>query len=465
MTPPPRRPDDDLPPLPPLPVAEPAGPDPFAETVYAEVVEPLPAEDPADLPVAVPVRPAAPLPPRPAEPVPEPADPPRPRVLAACAVLGCLGLGMLAAVGFLAYGAILILDHLGDRAATPDRPAGVAGAEWARPGPIRPTALADRTATVRLEAPFDAVGRAAGGRYLLFRIPTQNRIVAFDPNTGAMVPGFEVRLAEPNSLFAGGAAKVWLYHPRAKQVERVDLLTGRPEQRAVVDAGAPTAMAVGAGSDGPVYLASGDTFWTDFRVVDGVRLTVTTAVGSGEGVGKGIRVRASDDGSVLAVWGPDGAAVVRPDPAAGRAAFTLLKSDDGAPLKLAAPSPDGRFVYTPRGAYSPDGRLTLRPADGDEFFYTLPAAHGEMYLGLDVSDSGALTGPPKVYPAGARSLLRNLNGVIIPRGFRAADTGDVPPNQRLYYWPGAGLAAVLPPGNKTIELFKTDTPVPRPKGG
>jgi hypothetical protein len=466
MTPPPRRPDDDpppLPPLPPLPVAEPVRPEAGGdEPAVAEVVGP---ENPDDLPVAVPVRPAGssarsfPRPPAPPDPGPE--GPTRPRVFAACAVLGCLGVGLVAAVGFLAYGVILILDHLGERAADPDRPAAVGG-DGSRPGPIRPTALATRTAVVPVGGEFDAVVRAAGGRFLLFRIPgAPARVVAFDANAGAMVPGFELRLTEPNSLLAGGASKLWVYKPKAHEVVRVDLPTGRVEQRAPApkDAeGRVGAIAAGAGSDGPVYLVAGTRAQTDLRLLDGAGLNPTGSVRFPDGL-DAVRARASDDGAVLAVSGPRGAAVVRPDPAGGYT-FTRLKADDTPPT-LATPAPDGRYVYTPAGVFRPDGRPAFEPADDT---YPLPAAHGgDVYLTLGVSPGGSLTGPATVHPAGSRATAATLTDVIVPRGLGAANTGDVPPDQRVYYWPGAGLAAVLPADNKAIRLWKVD--LPSPKGG
>ena len=463
---PPRRPDDDPPP--PLPVAEPARPGPDEEPVDAELVGP--DEEPADLPVAVPVRPpraARREPPRRREHrEPEPRDdaPARPRVLAACAVIGCLGVCLIAAVGFLAYGAILILNHLGDRVAPdPDRPAGVAG-DGARLVLIRPTALATRTATVEVGGEYDAVGRAAGGRYLLFRIPTAPaRIVAFDANTGALVPGFEVKLAESSSLFAGGAAKLWVYKPRAHELVRVDLLTGRVERQAPAPrdaAGKVQAVAIGALSDGPVYLVGGGRRQTDVWLLDGTELTQSGFVRFPEGVGTVARARAPDVGSLLVVSGDRGSAVVRPAPAAGRSGFQLLKADDGSSPAFATPSPDGRYVHTPAGVFTPDGGRPFRPDGADPF--TVPAAQGYFYLSLNVSGIGALTGPVRVHPAGSRAVAGTLAEITIPRGVRATDAGDVTSDQRAVYWPGAGLAAVLPPDNTSIKLWKVDPPAGRP---
>ncbi|MBX9580948.1 MAG: hypothetical protein K2X87_11620, partial [Gemmataceae bacterium] len=400
---------------------------------------------------------------RPAPPDPEPAESPRPRVFAACAVIGCLGVCLVAAVGFLAYGVILILNHLGERVADPDRPAAVGGAGGAGVGPIRPTTLRTPAATVEVGGEFDAVCRAAGGRYLLFRIPSEKRIVAFDANTGAMVTGFEVGLSEPGSLLAAGAAKLWVYKPKVHEVVRVDLLTGQVEQRAPApkDAeGKVDAVAAGAGSAGPFYLVAGKPARTDIWMLDGADLSQAGFVQFRDGVGAGVRVRASDDGGLLAVSGRLGAAAVRSDP--GRATFHRVGSTDDR-LTLAAPAPDGRYVYTPRGVFTPGGERFLR-VDRDDPAYTLPAAHGgDVYLSLGVSAGGFLTGPPEVHPAGSRTVLGALDDVTVPRRLGAADTGDVPPDQRVYYWPGAGLAAVLPTDNKTVRLWKVD--LPAPKGG
>ena len=126
---------------------------------------------------------------------------PRPRMLGACAVAGCLGLAGLAAVGVLIYVAVLLFTHLADEGA-PDSGAGKGG-RGPRPGPVAPTQLAKDRETIDPGGEFDAVCRAAGGRYLVLRIPSKKQLAVFDPNAAALVKQLDV---DENVLFAGTAA-------------------------------------------------------------------------------------------------------------------------------------------------------------------------------------------------------------------------------------------------------------------
>lgn len=461
MNPPPRRPDDEPTPLSDLPVAEPVGPDPDADGGYA------------DLPVAVPVRPPAgrrreqrPRPPARRDPEPRDDGPPRPRVFAACGVIGCLGLGLVAAVGVLAYGAVLILSHLGERAAAPDPP-GTAPVPVAREpvapavpavrephGPIAPTRLASPSATVDIGGAADAVVRAGGGRYLLFRLRGQNRVVAFDANSGAMVPGWEIKLEEPGALVAGGADHLWAYLPLARELVRYDLQTGRADRRAAVAAvDEVEAIAAGAGSDGPVYLAGPHTGGTRVREWHGATLRPGGASDHDRPLGEWLRARASDDGGVLTLAGRDGVAVGRRT--RGRFDFALLKTWDGFSPVFAAPAPDGRWVYTMQGVYAPDGRLVLKPPAGTPFF-TFPAADGgEFFVSQEFRDRDPV-GPPRAHRAGDRNYAGPLKEVKSPLTWSDLVGSDaIPPNERVFFWPGAGLAATLP-GNTTLQLQKVN---------
>ena len=463
MNPPPRRPDDARP-LSDLPVAEPVGP------------------DPDDLPVAVPVRPPAvrrdrgrdrERPRRPSPPSdPEPRDdgPPRPRVVAACGVIGCLGLGVVAAVGFLAYGAVLILSHLGERAAAPEPP--VPGpvpadppAAAARPappvrephGPIAPTKLATPSATVQIGGVIDAAVRAGGGRYLLFRLRGQNRVVAFDANAGAMVPGWEIKLDEPGAMIAGGKDHLWVYGPVARELVRYDLETGRADRRAAVPAGDEAeAVAAGAGSDGPVYLVGPHGGGTRVRRWDGDSLRRGRESDYDRPLGEWLRARASDDGRVLALAGRDGAAVGR---AAGPGGMTFsgLKTQAGFSPILAAPAPDGKWVYTPNGVYAPDGRLALPPASGAQFFYTIPPADGgEFFLHQDVDNRALPSGPLYAHRSGDQNHLGPVKWVeSTAHGSNVIGLGLMSAAEQIFFWPSAGLIATMP-DNSTLRLQKVD---------
>lgn len=471
MTPPPRRPDDPTPP--------PAGdPDPLDDLPVAEVVpgqrrpDELQVADLVDAPPTpdLVLETAEPVPPPRAVPVADPRrDPPpwpappaepedattRPRVFAACAVIGCLGLALLVAVGVVAFGVVMLLGHFGTRFGDRGRPAAPpAGDGWRRPGPVVPTAVA-APRTVALGGEVDAVGRAAGGRYLLLRIPSKQRLAVFDPVAGEVT--HPVQLPTRGAPFAAGAAKLWVYNEPGRRVERWDLLTWQVEQTTAVPADLKRvdAMAVGAGSDGPVYLVTAGQTETNIWHLDGASLARTgfTRLGYLKArPGEPTRARASDDGRVLAVSAGGGVAVVAP----GAADPTQTLGPGPSRPAVGYPTPDGQLVLTPRGPFATEGGWRR----GDRDAYTFPPTQGGgLFLSLRPAADGRLSGPLRLHPTDSPGVLAaDLPGVDVPRQLRASDNGDVLPADRLHLWPAAGLAATLPVTNNQLRLVPIDLP-------
>lgn len=474
MSPPPP-PSDDPPPPPVTPgggweVVDPPPPAPARDPIlddplFAEIVEskplpelkvepvappPLPVAEPLDaLPVAeeIPVPKAAPVrPPRPrpvAPPPPEPADAPKPRVFAACAIVGCFGLGFLGALGFLAYAAIALLSHVADNRPVATTLAGT------RPDPVAPTKLAGAK-VISLPSTVDAVGRAAGGRFLLLRTPRTREIHVFDPNAGEVIQRFEV--GRSDALFAGSASKLFVYNPGRvnEELERWDLTTGQKELTAARPAGVvkPDALVVGAGVDGPVYLVSVPSGGVaNARELDPVTLkqrdggnhALTGWRGDDE---TRVHVRASDDGTLLGVTTPGGAQGVRFAPR-GAPALLKLPLNGGLFPTLATPSPDGRLVFTPVGFYD----VTAAPRKSTVTPYCLPTAHGNgLFLSFGRDIGRRLIDPVRVHLTADPEQWVVLPEVAVPGGFVASYTGDLPPDQRVHFWPAAGLALTIRTG-------------------
>lgn len=323
-----------------------------------------------------------------------------------------------------------------------------------RPGPIAPPRAIPKN--VRLSGRVDSVGRAGGGRFLLLRIPQTRQLAVFDPNEADA--GY-LNLSESNALFAGGASKVYVYEPTARTLERWDLLTRKLEHKQKQPAELPmvTAMAVGAASDGLVFLFSTGERGSTVTVVDPVELTPRRShkipdLRSSDTV----FVRASDDGSILAVSEKNGASVFKYE---GAEIHPLDLWKAGPRPQLATPSPDGKYVYTPRGWF-PTSQENL-PVKTSNYFYTLPTAHGSgLYLSLDVDRNDKIIGSPRLHAAGSARTLATLDQLTFGAGqgaMYAGEWGEPLHDHRLHLWPAAGLMAFIPVLNPSvIELVKVD---------
>lgn len=492
MSPPPPRPDDDDPPPPAAgwEVVEPARDPLLDDPLFAEIIEdkPLPdlkveppvTESVDDLPVAevaparaAPVerpRPVVPPAARPVTPPPprrqdEPTEAPKPRVFAACAVLGCFGLGFVGAVAFIGWAALTLLSGIPD-----DRSRG-SNTTAARPGPVRPTQMSGDSKQIPLPGRVHAVGRAAGGRYLLLHVQQTKQILVFDPNTGDLLNHrFE---CGPYGLFAGSASKLFVYRPDAnkEEVQRFNLETGvlektAPRPPAVL---APTAMAAGAGVDGPVYLTlTPANAGGSVQAIDGETLTLADSLAAGHWQAAAVtHARASDDGMIWGTTTQNGATLLRipQPPAKGQVTFLSLSRRGLPPPVLATPSPDGKLAYTPGGVVD----LSTNPPKpyGNRSPYAFPTAHGsDLFLSVRAPAATAVTGPLRLHVAREPDLSEEFPTVEVPRGLRANDAGTLPPDQRIHVWPAAGIAVTIPPpvgadgqpDKQVLEVHRVDVP-------
>lgn len=436
------------------------------------VADPLPAADPVppadDLPVAVPVaapRPPAPRRERPAErpaarPVSKelkPAEPvdrsPKPRLFAACCVIGCLGGAAVAGVGFLLFVGIVLLGRVGDevsKGTDKETPGVVRGP---RPEPIQRTKAVRGSLDLPDKAPATAVCRGGSGRFLLIR--TSQQLSVFDPNTGDFVAPFRFEPPEPNLVFAAGASKLFVH--RQGTLQRYNLVS-RQLELTVPWPKPPAALAIGAASDGPLFAFTPNGENTDLATVDADQLRqsgqVTIPRYKASASGRNVP-RVSNDGLLIGLGdGPGRAGVVRQYAAGAFTPFALNPPVIG----HVAPSPDGRFVYTPAGVYDPEGKGRMAPAAANRFFYTLPPAHGgDFFLSLDASPKGILRNAVRLHLAGNREVIGEFEGVRGPAGLSADDALDtLSADQRVHFWPAAGLVAVLPITPPRVDLYPVD---------
>lgn len=434
-------------------------------------------DNPDDLPIARPVDPAdAKLPPRSIAPgirtaaTTGPTEPPaKPRVFAACCIMGVLALLGLAAAGFLLYVTLTILGEVGQQLTDDDGAPGDAR-RGSRPGPVGPTKLEKARDRFDLSGPVDAVARGANGRFLVLRVPSKSELAVFDPVEAKVIRTLAV--GESASLFGASAGKLYVYRPQAGVLERYDLLTWAKERTLRPNLGTPPeALLVGPGSNGPVFLLSPTTtnqVRVSVRDPDTLAEIALYPVVTARSGGVPTHFRISADGQWIGVaTGPadaPSAAVFRHDPVTG---YKLATFPAKPTFGRVTPDADGRFIYTARGVFDTEAKPVLKPA-GD-FFYTFPTAHpSDLFVSLGVSDAGRLTEPIRLHLAGDRAALADLSPQVEePRGLDATDTAELPGDQRVHVWPAAGLVAVLSSSGKTgrIEMYKVDMAAALRKSG
>jgi hypothetical protein len=437
----------------------------------AEVVQPLPPKvtEPApavkSLPKAMPVRESAPKPPPivPKSPIFDAAnqtEPPKPQWIAACGVIGCLGVVVIAAIALLAWIAITLLSQIGEKISERRKDGGTAEIKASiQRGPIAATTLPDNH-TLHLSSQADAIGRGAGGRLLLLRIPRLRQLDVFDANRGEIA--LKIPVDEEKALFAAGANKVYVYKQLSGRIEKIDLWTGHAELEKPLPQGIGLVdgLAIGAGSDGPLYLFTvSPNKPSRIHVLDTATMELTATHEMQKWIGREdrqVNAHASFDGRLLGVAGANGAVAI-PFNNNGNPKAIPLTSRTGAAPVLATPSPDGQYLYTTRGVFDAAGKQLSGTSSS---LFSIPTAHGSgLFVGLNV-ENGILNGHPQLYAAGGEppEELITLKDGELAGELRANvfDSRSIPAIDRIHLWPGAGLLAVLPVSNQELQLFKVD---------
>lgn len=427
---------------------------------------PAPADDDipvADvLPAAVPI--AAPrLPPpkakSPTFPIPDPdSRPPKPRLFTACCAIGCLGGAAVAGVGFLLFVALVVLGQLGQQMADQNSNDPGASSRGQRPGPILKSRFSAGQTTLSIPNSATAIGLGGNGRYLLLRM--RGSIAVFDPNAGEFATPFLFSNDDRTLAFAAGASRLFVF--RNKRIERLNLETRQLEATSN-EVFPPSALVVGSSSDGPLHAFTLRGRTTDVAVIDPDRLAETrrhtfpAALWTEAG---GTDPRASGDGRLIGFGGTKPSLsgfLVRA--VEDRFPLTALSIAESLTVGHVAPSPDGRFVYTSRGVFDTAGK-PLAGLTGKSF-YTLPAAHGgDFFLSLETNGAGIIRSKVRLHLSGERTPVGDFDSAVGPQGLSVDDIETVPADQRVHFWPAAGLLVVLTPqpAATKLDVYAVDVP-------
>ncbi len=442
------------------------------------------SESDDDLPIATPISPPTPPvpvpssrrePPRQSGKPQPPTDPkpPRPRALAACAVIGCFGLAVLGAVALLTTTAIMLVGHLGNEIAERTKDAEDTGPEETAKeryvGPVMPTKLQNASLSIPLGThPVTNVTLGGNGRFLLMRVG--DKILVFDPSEGSLQDPFEIK--GPAVSMAASASKLYVHRPG--HIDRYNLMT-RKLEKSVAFAGLVRELAIGSGSEGPLFAFLARGLGSSIVVLDTETLEPLDGV---QGLRQlevlSTRVCISHDGGWLgldlstpiAMLSRDTPVLHYQDSNRSLTAVKLLPDTGRGPL---TPSADGQFFYSNRGVYRNDGSHVLKPQNPAGFFVTLPTAQGDdFFLSLGVKDTKFIAPEINVHLAGSASRVperepfAELVDFAGPDGSPVSDARDgLTPADRVHFWPAAGLILVIPqPGHEnipaTLEVRKVD---------
>jgi hypothetical protein len=316
--------------------------------------------------------------------------------------------------------------------------------------PIEPPANIDPAFTTQVQLPGRAeyVAVGGGGRYIVLLIPSVNKLVAFDANTGGLLAN-EAAIDPGTGMLAAGADRVVVGLPGGKKF-RVYSLPGLQQQ---LEFESPLffgmrSIAIGNRTNGPML--GGDPFGrcvlfdiTTGQVVEGSEKELRD-----QGVQTG-QLRASPDGKTFLA----GNGHIRGQ----EDGFKLLDESGGrwrvrdAGVSAAYFGPDGRRVYGKNQIGQTAGApLAGRPAAvaGDVWYVPATTPTGNLFLRVNETKVGT---PPRVRNGvglsvhrdrGVDTAVASWEGLQEMEGL-AHSWGTEPLDRHLFLIPEAKLLVIL----------------------
>ena len=316
---------------------------------------------------------------------------------------------------------------------------------------IVPPHLAEQKTTLKLPAAAHASAVGGGGRYLIFHLKEVRKLAIFDANLAKIV--HFVPLASDDIAFAAGADKLIIVQRDKRLIHRWSLETFERELTRPVMSEHPLAtVALGSGSNGPIFIGQGDFYnngrlFLDLDTLEPAAIDCAQDRWRGSG-GKDCVVRASANGRVLTVWRLGTSPSGLQDVVIGDTAAVVRYEHDSVGDIL--PSPDGRLLYTGAGIFTRE----LKPYSKTEPLRGgIPAVHGDLYLRPLPEDRN---GDVAVHIAGDTRPVVTIPGVLpMPPQPPANDrTPEAIGMLQYYLIPGAQMLVTLPWSNDRLEVHR-----------
>jgi hypothetical protein len=325
-------------------------------------------------------------------------------------------------------------------------------------GSIRP----GKVGAARVERPLPgSLGDicAGGGRFLLLTIPTQRKVAVFDANEGR-IAGY-IPLAGDNACIAAGREHLVVAFPDTGILQRWNL--ARREKELTVKSPFPhtiETLTMGHDSNGPImvnFKSGGPLGDSGIQFLD-LKLEAVTIDLKGR-TGRVCYPHASADGTLFGFRDcvgaePHSVGVIQLSGKTGTVQAVSIGSS------TLVPSPDGRFIYTGGGVYTPEMKLVFPDREQTSFARPfLPALHGPYFMRLDFKQWDQHGGSVALFFQGHYTpfaTLDNIDGVANEMIAYGRNRDSLTCSRRLFLIPGANLLVSVPKTNDRLVLHQVD---------
>ena len=307
---------------------------------------------------------------------------------------------------------------------------------------------------IAFSTPYDSFALGGGGRFFIFLIRSERKILVVDAVEGKVVKVLEA--PGEGDLIAAGREKLFIVSPSKMMLQRWSLATLEREKVAQLSIKeAPQRALLGANSNGPLMLTSSTATLIDIDTLKPLELEGKLIGGAGR---YGYYLTTSHQGQTFTgiVTGISGQQFNVMHLRGNRAITSNFGGADGG-LRWVTPSADGALLFSAGGVFSTHGRkISVSGIPGA----MIPTVDPRYFLGVDFSNDKTVFaicttadcrkvwqqqgGFPELVPGRISSWYDILGALQIGEGWR------------VQYLPWANVVATLPQGNKKLILRRFD---------
>ncbi|MFO0965202.1 MAG: hypothetical protein U0793_06410 [Gemmataceae bacterium] len=305
------------------------------------------------------------------------------------------------------------------------------------PPDITPPSLDEEVATIPVPA-FDSFAGAGRGRFLILAHKEPRRLGLFDVSAARIVHQFPV--SDNTFHFTAGSTKLVIAYPRAKVIQRWDLLTREKEMEERLDVDDVRVMRMGSDSQGPVLMHAKQDGKERMQLLDLQTLRAIPLINPER---SGPFTRVSADG--LTFGGPSRCATLND---------LWLDVNPVSGARHVAPSEDGRYLYFGDGLASSAGAARTAFKELHRCFCA-PAEHGPYFVSFTTLVGAEPPGMLRLHLEDEATPFARLPDVVAwDRAVFADERRNA--DQRIRLIPEGKVLLLLPPTDDQIILHKVD---------
>lgn len=297
-----------------------------------------------------------------------------------------------------------------------------------------------------------------GGRFILLGLKDEAKIALLDINEAKVVHYFEI--GSKDFLFTAGMSKLVVLQPTEKVIHRYDLLSREKEKsQKLAIPQEPQMILMGYASEGLILVAgknadgqerkSNSFAFLHLESLEPADVTVkdmgyrtfaagfTWASADGKVFGSGTHFLHNQETYVGVLEGN-----------------VLVQSSRGGILNPVIPSPDGKYLFTNEGIFTPQ----LKPAGGEKAVL-IPALQGDFYMHQTRLNIIGDTIPSewKLRLLGSETPLLDISSIAqLTLVKQAPRSRTFSGNQRWFLIPAANVLVALPLSDNQVRIHRLD---------